>query len=152
MITFYVEDSTETTIKSSIPINLPFNLPILPVTTTATKEYENNKTTPELIEEVSMDNLKITVISPSNEDVSILKSIHIYIQKSDDTERLEVAYLDNINASDKSIELICKDVNLVKYLREESYKIETKVEVKEYLLHDVDIRIDLKFKVLAKLL
>lgn len=152
MITFYVEDSVETTIESSIPINLPFNLPIIPVTTTATQEYKNNKTTPELIQEVNMDILKITVTSPSNEDVSILKSIHIYIKKSDDSGKKEVAYLDVVNSSDKSIELICKDVNLVEYLREESYKIDTEVEVKEYLLHDVDIRIDLKFKVIAKIL
>ena len=152
MITFYVEDSAETTIKSTIPINLPFNLPIIPVTTTATKEYENNKTTPELIQNVDLESLKITVTSPSYEDVSVLKSIHIYIKKSDDTDKVEIAYSDNISSSDKSIELTCKDVNLVEYLREESYKIDTEVEVKEILLHDVDIQIDLKFKILAKIL
>ncbi len=151
-ITFYVEDETQTTIESAFPINLPFNLPILPVTTTATQEYENNKTTPELVEEVILEKITITVTSPSNADFSALKSIHIYIKKSDDTEIKEIAYLTNINSEAKTIDLICTKENLVTYLREESYKLDIEAELKEILLYDVDIKIDLKFKITAKIL
>ncbi|MBN2892105.1 MAG: hypothetical protein JXL97_09575 [Bacteroidales bacterium] len=152
MITFYVNDSTDTTIESSFPINLPINIPIPPVSTTATQEYENNKTAPNLIEEVILEKLTVTITNPSTEDFSVLKSVHIYMKKSDDSDKVEVAYLDNISSTAKSVDLICTEANLVEYLREDSYKIDTEVEVKEYLLHDVDIHIDLKFNVTAKVL
>lgn len=153
-ITFYVSDSTSTTIKSNplLPLDLPFNLPIIPVTTTATQEYENNKTAPDLLEEVSLNKLSVTITSPATEDFSPIESIHITIKKSDDSAPVEIAYLDNINSSAKTIDLTCTDANLVEYLREDSYKLDTKVKVKEYLTHDVDIQIDLKFKIIAKLL
>ncbi len=152
MVSFYVNDSVNTTIESNSPLNLPFNIPIPTVQSNAENEYENNNTAPELIQEVTLEQLSITITSPEDEDFSFLKSIHIYIKKSDDSDKQEIAYLDDINSSAKTINLHTKDVNLVEYLRESSYKIDTEVEVKEYLTHDVDIRIDLRFNVLAKVL
>lgn len=152
MVSFYVNDSSTATIKSTAPINLPFNIPIPTIQSTAEQEYQNHNTAPDLIKQVTLENLTITITNPTNEDFSFLKSIHIYIKKSDGSDKQEIAYLDDINSNAKSISLHTTDVNLVEYLKESSYKLETQVKVKEYLTHDIDIRIDLKFKVLAKVL
>ena len=149
MVTFTVEDSVETTIENVFPISIPFNIPIPAITTTATQEYENNKTTPELIEEVLLSELKVSLVNSSNEDFSMLKSIHIFIIKTDDSNRQEVAYLDDIDSQSDVLNLNSLDTNLVEYLRGESYKIEVVAELKEIVTHNIDLKIDLKFKVTA---
>lgn len=151
-ITFYVNDSTTTTVKSVIPINLPYDIPVGQINSTNTQEYQNNNTAPDLIESVNLDKLTVTITSPADEDFSFLKSIHIYIKKSDDSDKVEIAYADNIDPNAHSITLTPTDANLVPYLKESSYKVDTKVEIKKVLTRDVDLRIDLKFKVTAKLL
>ncbi len=148
-VTFYVNDEATTTIKSTSVISLPFNIPIPSVTTTASQEYENNNTTSDLIKEVNLEQITITITNPATEDFSFLDEIHIYIKKSDDSDKQELAYATNVNSTATTLTLTTTDVNLVPYLKEESYKLDTKVTLKEYLTHDVDIRINLKFKVTA---
>ncbi len=154
-VSFYVNDSSTSTIKSQLPINLPFNLPTPTITTNNTKECENNKTTPEMITAVSLEGVTISITSPANEDFSFIKSFSVSILHSDQSDSEEgvlIASLDNINSSDRVIYLTTSGANLVPYLKEDSYKLKTSVETKEFLTHDVDIKIDLKFKVTADLL
>lgn len=153
MVVFYVYDSTETTIQGQSPVNLPFNIPIPKVKSNNIQEYENNNTAPNLIKEVILEYLSINIISPDNEDFSFLKSLKIFIKVDDnDNSPLLIAHIDNISSTAKSIELTTTNENLVKYLKNETYQLETEAEIKEYLTHDVDIKINLKFKVKAKVL
>lgn len=154
LVSFYINDSSTTTIKGSLPygLNTPFNIPVGTVNSTSSQEFDNNKTTPDLIKEVSLEKLTVSITSPADEDFSFLKSIHISIEKSDGSEKKEIAYLDNINSSANSINLTTTGENLVPYLQDDAYKLETSVTVKEAPGHDIDLKIDLKFKVSAKLL
>jgi len=115
MVTFYLNDSTETTVKSTLPLGLhvPFNLPVGQINNSSSQEYENNKTTPKLIKEVSLNKTTVTITSPADEDFSFIEAIHISIEKSDGSDKKEIAYLDNINSSATSIELTVTDENLV---------------------------------------
>lgn len=152
-ISFYINDSSTTTISSSLPFNLnvPFNIPIISVNSTSSQEYENNNTTPNLIKDVSLSKLTISIVSPDGEDFSFLKSIHISIEKSDGTEKKEIAYMDNISSTATTITLNTTDENLIAYLKDSSYKLETAVTVKEITGHNIDLKIDLKIKVTAGL-
>lgn len=153
-VSFYINDSSTTTIKSTLPfeINLPFNIPVGSVNSTSSQEYENNNTTPDLISDVSLEKLTVTITNPADEDFSFLKAIHISIEKSDGSDKKEIAYLDNISSTANSINLNSTGENLVPYLQDDSYKLETSVTVREAPAHDIDLKIDLKFKVTAKLL
>lgn len=151
-INFKVEDTAETTINSFISINLPFNLPIIPVNTTATQEFQNQNTLPELVESVIAEKIVISIASPQSQDFSMLKEIHIFIKKSDDSNRIEIANLTEIESTEKNIELNCLNANLAEYLREDSYKIDIQVKLKEILTQDTDIKIDLKFDIIADVL
>ncbi len=148
-ITFYVNDTVETTIPATLNIDLPFNIPIPPVSTSATQEFENKHTAPDLLQEVSLVNLTMTITNPANEDFSFLKDIYVYIQKSDGSDEQLIAYATDINSSSQSISLTCTGENLVPYLQDTSYKLRLKVKAKEILTHDVDITISLKFKITA---
>ncbi len=151
-ITFYVNDSTETTIPATIPLGIPFNLPIPTVSTSATQDFENNNTTPDLITSVSLDQLTITITNPPDQNFSFLKEIYIYIQYPDGSNEKLIASKTNISSSAKSIDLDVTNENLVPYLQQSGYKIRTKVKVSQALTHDVNIRIDLRFKVTAQLI
>jgi len=151
-ITFYVNDSVETTLKTGSPINLPFNIPIGNVSSSKSTEFKNNNTTPDLIKTVVLEELTATITNPADEDFSFIKSIHIFIMKSDDTEKKEIAYLDDISSTAQKISLICTDENLVPYLQDSTYKLDTQYTIKEYPGHDIDLRLDLKFKVGASVL
>lgn len=152
IIGFYVSDSTTTTIPAQTPINLPFNIIIPPVQSSNTKEFENNKTAPDLIKTVELRQLKLTILSPSDATFSFLKSISIYIMKSDGSSKKKIAYNDNVNSASKTLELQPTGENLVPYLRESTYKLETEYTVKEIPTHDIKIQIDLKFYVTAGVL
>ncbi len=153
MVVFYVNDTSETTIEGQFPVNLSFNIPIPKITSNNTQEFENNNTAPELIKEVNLEQLTLTILSPTDEDFSFLESMTISIKKDDnDTDPKVLAYIENINSTAKTIDLVTTDENLVEYLKEESYQLVTKATVKEYLTHDVDVQIDLKFKVKADVL
>jgi hypothetical protein len=154
MVTFYLNQSSNTTIKSTVPgVNVPFNIPVGSVSTSSSQEFENNNTTPDMIKEVSLQKLTITITNPADEDFSFLKSMEIYIEKSDGSDKQLLASIDDVNSSAQTIELTpSKDVNLVPYLKEDSYKLDTKVTIREAPGHDIDIRIDLRFKISAKIL
>ncbi|MBN2664475.1 MAG: hypothetical protein JXR68_12565 [Bacteroidales bacterium] len=154
-VSFYVNDSSNSTIEGQLPINLPFNLPIIPISSTNTTEYENNQTVPDLLEEVNLEDLSISITNPANDDFSFLKAIEISILFSDQDDNEDgvlIATLDNINSADKIIHLTPTGANLIPYLKTDSYKLKTKATVNEILLYDVDIKIDLRFKITAKLL
>lgn len=154
-VTFNVNDSSNSTIEGQLPISLPFHLPIIPITSSNTTEYENNNTAPDLIKQVVLEDLTVTITNPSNEDFSFLEGISIsilYSDQSDDEDGVVIAYLENINSSDRIIHLTPSGANLVPFLKEDSYKLKTEATVKEILMYDVDIKIDLKFKITADLL
>ena len=143
-------DSIDETIPATTTL-LPFDLPIPTVTTSATTELENQGVLPSQIKEVILKDMVITITNPADQDFSFLDAIYVYIQDKDGNNEQEIAYLENISSTAKVITLNTKDVNLVDYIREGKYKLRVKVKVKKVLNNDVDVRIDLKFKILAKL-
>jgi len=152
LFTFYITDQTNITIENSItPFDLPFDIPTPDITTNSESEFEQNDTKVELVKEIVIRELSLTITSPADETFSFLKSIHLYIS-TDENDEIELAWKDNIASDAKTIQLeITADV-LDKFVKSSKYKIRTEVVTKETLFHDVDIQIDLKFRVTANIL
>jgi len=151
LLTFYISDQSETVIESNLlPFNLslPFEFPIPEITTNSEKEFENNNTKIELVKDISVEEVKLTITSPDDKTFSFLKSIHIYISTNDEPE-IEIAYKDNIESDAKIIELTTTKEDLDKYVKSPKYKLRTEATVRETLTQDVGLLIDLKFKVTA---
>ncbi len=151
-ISFNVNDTVNTKIPATLNINVPFNIPIPPVSTSATEEFENKHTAPDLLEKVALTDLTITITSPSDQTFAFLNEIYIYIQKSDGSDERLIASATNISSTSKTISLTCTEENLVPYLQESSYKLRLKVKAKQILTHDVYVSINLKFRVTAQLI
>ncbi len=148
LLSFNISNSTSIKIQSTSPINLPSEIITPEVTTNSSAEFENNKTKASLVKDVKIRSLKLSISDPSDKTFTFLKSAHLYISTTNSDE-IELAYQDNINVSTNAIDLICTDKKLDQYIKADSYKIRTKVTLKETLTKDVTVKADMKFRVTA---
>ncbi|MBE8723761.1 hypothetical protein [Flavobacterium hungaricum] len=148
LLSFTISNNTSIKIKSTSPINLPLEIITPEVTTNSSAEFENNKTKASLVKDVKLRSLQLNIENPADKTFTFLKSVHLYISTTDSNE-IELAYQDNINSTSNAIDLICTDKKLDEYLKADSYKIRTKVTLKETLTQDVTVKAAMKFKVTA---
>jgi hypothetical protein len=59
-----------------------------------------------------------------------LKSVRLFIS-TDANDEIELAYLENINSTTNTLNLICTDQSLDKYIKASSYKIRTEAVLKK---------------------
>jgi len=149
LLTFDISDSTTTTIDANIlPFQLPVELPTPDVTTNSENEFAQNDTKVELVKEIILKKLVLTITSPNDKTFSFLKSIEIYIS-ADGEDEMKLAWNDDVQSDAKSIELETTNSALDKYVKKDKYKLRTKVVTKETLTQSVDIKIDFTFQVTA---
>lgn len=148
LLSFTISNETSIKIQSTSPLNLPSEIITPEVTTNSSAEFQNNKTKASLVKDVKIRSLKLSISDPSDKTFTFLKSIHIYISTTDSDE-IELAYMDNINATSNMIDLTCTEARLDQYIKADKYKIRTKVTLKETLTKDVTVKADMKFRVTA---
>lgn len=148
LLTFTISDSTSIKIESGLPIGTPFEFTTPEVTSNSSSEFENNNTKADLVKEVTLKDLKLTITDPSDKNFSFLKSVRIYIS-TDANDEIELAYLEDINTTNNTIELNPTAAKLDKYVKASSYKIRTKAVTKESITKDITMKADLRFNVTA---
>jgi hypothetical protein len=148
LLTFTISDQTSFTINSGLPFDTPFEAPTPDVTSNSTTEFENNNTKTDLVKDVKLQKLKLSITNPSDKTFSFLKSVHMYISTTADDE-IELAFLDNINVTSNTIDLTCTSQKLDKYIKASSYKIRTKIITKETLTQETTVKANMEFKVTA---
>ena len=150
-INFGINHQATFRVDAGAPLNLPFEVGTPDVTTNSSAQFENNNTAANLIKEIKLEELKLTITNPSNKTFSFLKSIHIYIS-TNSSDEIELAGMDNIASTSQSIILNATTQDLSKYVKASSYKLRTTVVTKETLTQAIDVRTDIKFKVRASVL
>ena len=148
LLTFNISNQTTFTINNGLPFNSPFEVATPDVTTNSTSEFKNNNTNVDLVKDVKLEELKLTITSPADKTFSFLKSVHMYISTNANDE-IELAFQDNINSTANTLNLTCTSQKLDKYIKASSYKIRTSVTTKETLTQETTIKADMKFKVTA---
>ncbi len=150
-VNFAINNQTNFRVESSSPINLPFEMGTPDVTTNSSQQFGNNNTAANLIKEIKLEELKLSITNPSTKTFSFLKSIEIYISTNSNDEIL-LASLSNISSTAQSINLTTTTQDLSSYVKASSYKLRTSAVTKETVTQAIDIRADIKFKVKAGLL
>lgn len=148
LLTFSISNTASFTIPSNSPLNLPIELQTPDITTNSSQEFSNHKTRADLVKDVTLEELKLSITSPSGKTFSFLKSIHVYIS-TNSTDEVELAYLDDIASTSTTLNLTTTNQKLDTYIKAPSYKLRTKFVTKETLTQDVDVQMNLKFKVTA---
>lgn len=152
LLTFTISDTTTTTVDANIlPFSLPFELPTPEVTTNSEAEFEQNDTRVDLVKDITLTQVQLTITSPADKTFSFLKSIKIYIS-ADGVDEILLASKEDISSSAQTLNLDLTDQSLDDYVKSSSYKLRTTVVTKETLTEEIDIQIFTEFEVTADLL
>ncbi|MFT4019441.1 MAG: hypothetical protein QM668_20925 [Agriterribacter sp.] len=149
---FDMKYNCETTIQAGVATLIPFDINTPDVETQSEDQFEGHNTAKNLIETITLKEMKITITNPEDQSFDFLKSIEVYIS-ADSQEELKAAWKNNMpDAGVKEIVLECSNANLKPYLMNDKYKLRLKTTTDKVLNKDVTIRISNTFRVDAKIL
>ncbi len=150
LLTFELEQTSTTTIPAvlSVPNPLEIDLPIPAVETNSSNTFENNNTKAEYVKDVKLKTLRLEITSPEDKTFSFLEEIHIFIS-TNNSNSIELAWATDIPSDAKKIDLTTTDKNLDEYIKNDTYNLDVKVTIKEVLLNDVDLDVNMTFQVTA---
>jgi len=148
LLTFNISQQYSFEVPSGIPVGIPLSTSTPDMTNDSSQEFENNNSNVNLVKDVRLKELKLTITDPAEQTFSFLKSIHLYISTNDNDE-IEIAYLDDINTNEKYINLTSTNKKLDKYIKASSFKIRAVAVTKETVTNNIAINADIKFRVTA---
>lgn len=138
---FNMEYSESMEIPSTFGINLPFNLFTPAIETNSETTFAINDTRKDLIEEISLTTLRLTLTSPSNADFSFLKSIEIYMS-TDSLPEIKIAWKNEIpNDLGTILDLETGSEDLKDYIKEDDFGLRINTVTDELLMttHTLDL-------------
>jgi hypothetical protein len=150
LLTFTISNESSFTISATGPVNLPIDFLMPNNTTNSSEAFTNNNTDASHVKNIYLKSLQLTITSPSNQTFNFVKSIHIYIS-TDSSNEIELASLDDIPQNVNTIALTPTSAALDKYVKASTYNLRTEVVTDQGLTQDVDVNVDSKFQVTAKL-
>jgi hypothetical protein len=148
LLTFTISNQTTFTIPSGIPVGTPLNATTPDITTNSSSEFENNNTKANLVKDVRLKELTLTITDPSGKTFSFLKSIRLFIS-TDANDEIELASQDNVNSTASTLVLTPTNAKLDKYIKASSFTLRTEAVTKESTTQDITIKGDMKFTVTA---
>ncbi|WP_258103433.1 hypothetical protein [Marinoscillum sp. MHG1-6] len=149
---FEMEYDETVIIPSSTGINLPFNLFTPDVQSNSESTFAVNDTRKDLIEEIQLTQLDLTLTSPSNGDFGFLKSIEIFIS-ADGLSEVKIAWKENIPSTiDKYMELETTPSDLQEFIKKDNFSLRVNTVTDELITSDHHIDVHSIFFVDAKIL
>jgi hypothetical protein len=147
LLNFYIEDTQNIKVAGNAIVGL---VPVAPVavTTRSEERFKNEDTRADLVKDVSLNKLTLTITDPNNENFDFLESVTLYIS-TDQNDRVALATLSPVPAGQKVIDLKPSGAKLDKYLKASSYTLTTEARVKRAVARDITMRADSRFKVTA---
>jgi len=147
LLTFEISNTENITIPASALLNVPIISPV-PVTMNSQQSFDNNNTKANLVKDVSLTKLTLTITDPASENFNFLKSIRLSIG-TDQYDKVPLAFLDNIPMGVSTIDLISNNSKLDKYIKASGYTLYTEVTLRSNVANELNVRADSKFKVTA---
>lgn len=148
LLTFYVNDETTFTVENQFPVDIPFNIPTPDIESDSQEEFENNNTRANLVKNIYLNKLELSILSPEGTTFSFLESIHIFIS-TDDSNEIELAFKENIDEDTKKISMETSDSRLDKYVKSDTYDLRFKLVTDEVVLNDIELKAKMRYKVTA---
>ena len=139
-------------IQSSTGINLPFNVLTPDITTNSESTFASNKTRKDLVEDIRLKQLTLTITSPSSGDFRFLKSVVLYLN-ADGLPEVKIASKENIPSTQgNSLDLEVLDINLKEYIIKDKYTLRLNTVTDELISQDHQVEVYTQFRINAKLL
>jgi len=149
---FNLTYNTSYTVPSSTGIDLPLNLFTPDVSTNSESKFENNNTAKNLVEEIMLKELHLTLTSPSGGDFNFLKSVTIYID-AEGVDEQRIAWKENIPNDDLTqLSLETSGADLKAFIKKDEFNLRVNTVTDEVIESDHEIDVETVFRVNAKVL
>ena len=149
---FNMNYDSSVTIESGTGLTSPLKLFTPDIETNSESEFAVNDTRKDMVEEIKLTKLDLTITSPEAQTFSFLKSISVFIS-AEGLSEVEIASQDNIPENIGSLlSLETTDQDLKEYIKKDKFVLRVKSVTDEVMSQDVDIDIASQFFVNAKVL
>lgn len=149
---FTMEFNETVVIPSSAGINLPFNVLTPDIQTNSESTFASNDTRKDLVEEIRLTKLDLTLKSPAGSDFGFLKSVSVFIAASGLPET-KVAWKDNIPSdAGPYLNLDVSNADLKEYIKKDRFSLRLNTVTDELVTSDQQINVHSVFFVDAKIL
>lgn len=119
-----------------------------PIQTNSTKLFEDNNISKDVVKSVKVSKLTLEIMSPDNQTFEILKSVRIYAS-AEGKEQILLAEIPNNENKGKMIEVSTADVNLMEFIKGETFNIKIDSEVSGDVVEDILIKAKMKLNIVA---
>ncbi|WCL81104.1 hypothetical protein PPO43_14105 [Saprospira sp. CCB-QB6] len=148
---FNLDYNSTVTIPSTFGVQVPFDVSTPAISTSASSQFESNDTRKDLIEEIQLTEMTLTINSPSGADFSFLESIEVFIS-ADSLGETRIAYQDSVAvAAGESLSLTTTGVDLQEYIKADEFSLRVNAVTDEAISQDHELNIYTKFFVDAKI-
>ncbi len=138
-------------VKSNTAIGLPFNIISPEIESNSEHTFSVNDTRKDLVKEIILEKLELSVTNPPNKNFSFLKSAAIYLSANELSE-IKVAWIDEVPENAQTIKMQTTDDNLKDYIIKEHFTLRLNTVTREVITSDHHIHAHALFFVNAKLL
>lgn len=150
--TFNMTYDESIVIPATMSVNLPVNLFTPKIESNSQSEFAVNDTRKDMIEEIKLTDLELTITSPSNGNFTFLESIAIFLE-ADSLPEIEIASREDIpDDTGNFLELNTSDMDLQEYIKKDDFRLRVNTVTKKMIGSDHHIDIHSVFFVDAKIL
>ena len=149
---FDIDYSTSFTIPGSTGLDVPFDLRTPEVETNSQQEFSGQDTKEDLVEEIVLEEMNLSIQSPSDGDFSFLNGLTIYIS-ADGMEGTKLAWKDSIPDSvGNTLQLETSPEDMKEYIFKDHFQLRVKSKTDEVIDQDHEIDVNSVFHVDAEIL
>jgi hypothetical protein len=149
---FDMEYDEKVVIPSSAGVGLPFDLVTPDIESDSESKFSVNNTNKDLVEEIVLKKMDLTLTAPSDGDLSFLQSIEIFIS-ADDLPEEKIAWKDDVPSDvGKYLELETVETDLKEYIKKDEFTLRVNTVTNKILASDHHIDIHSVFFVDAEVL
>jgi hypothetical protein len=142
-------DSTEFIVSNNRSLNTPFEITTREVKTFSSQYFSNNNTNANLVKEIKLTSLNLTIIDPSGETLSFLKSMKIYLYGNGQPEILLASNESIADSVSGSLDFEPINAKLDAYVKSNAYSLRYEVITDESFPFDVTIQTKMTYNVTA---
>jgi hypothetical protein len=149
---FNMEFNSSIVIPASTGIDLPSDIRTPDVVTNSESTFAVKDTRKDMIEEVNLTSLKLTITLPANGNFNFMKSIRVYMS-AEGLPETKIAWKENIsNGVGSVLDLETSDEDLKEYIKKDNFVLRMNTVTDELITTDHHIDIHSVFFVDAKVL
>ncbi len=149
---FTMDYNSTIVVPSSVVVDLPINLNTPDIQSNSESTFAINDTRKDLIEQIILRELTLTITSPNGADFSFLNSAKIYI-KADGLSDVEIAYIGEVPESiGATLSLETTGVDIQEYIKKDKFTLRMSTVTDELIASDHEIDLYSKFFVDARIL